>query len=286
MGLILPPFRFANCTDSFTGLGGSAVPASQHGQTFVAGNTNADGTVSTLLSALAHDVHFLVVGIGGISATGANSNALIDILSDPAGGTSWGSFIDDLACGFTPILGTSAALNSWYYFPIYIKAGTSLAVRARTAHTGDITTGMIAAYAFGNPTRPGMWWCGSKVETLGAAPASSAGSTIPPGTSSNWGSWTSVGTSSGRYGSLSIGINGTDASALGVGYIAQLGINSSQIAGIPNFYFQVSTNEVMAREGVQMPIWCDIPSGSLIQARIAGSAGTVESVQISAYGVY
>jgi hypothetical protein len=285
LSLIVPPFRFANCTDTLTGAG--SVPASTHGVAFSAGANNADQSVVSLLqAALTHDVHYLVIGIGGISLTNANSNALADIVSDPAGGTTWGSFIDDLACGYTGAVGTSTTLGVWYHFPVFIKAGTSLGIRCRTAHTVDITTGMSSIYCYGNPTRPDMWWCGSKVETLGATPASSNGTAIPAGASSAFGAWTTVGTSTGRYGAIQLGINGTDASALGVGYWAQLGAGSAQLAGTPNYYFQVSTNEVMGREGMQMPVFCDVPEGTTIQARAAGSAGTVENVQMSAYGVY
>src|SRR5574339_530603 len=64
------------------------------------GASNADGTAVTLLSGLAQDVQYIAVAISGMGVTtGENNSCLLDILTDPAGGTSWGVLINDLICG-------------------------------------------------------------------------------------------------------------------------------------------------------------------------------------------
>lgn len=63
MSLTLP---FANQVDNLTG----TPPTTTVGANFTAGANNADGTSVSVLSALAFDVHYLVVGIGGVSIAG------------------------------------------------------------------------------------------------------------------------------------------------------------------------------------------------------------------------
>lgn len=238
-----------------------------------------------MVSALAHDVHYLVIGVGGILIANNNGQALMDVLRDPAGGTSWASFIDDLMVGFSALASGSIPPVCWYHFPIYIKSGSSLGVQARTAHTADITSGQVVMYAFGEPSRPDMWWCGSRVESLGVTAASSSGTSVTPGTTGTYGSWTDLGATSGRYRAIQLGFGGTDATAAAVGYFTQIGVSSSQLAGTPLFHHTVTTGEVSGRHW-SMPVWCDIAPGATVQARSTATAGTTETLQIAAYGVY
>lgn len=283
MSLVVPSFYFANQVDNLTGTPAAALP----GTNFTANANNADGTSVSILSALSFDVHYLIVTIGGISANGANGQCLLDVLTDPAGGTSWGSFIDDLVCGFTPVPSagiTPIALR--YYFPVFIKSGTSVGIRARTLHTSNITSGRCVMHAYGNPSNSDMWWCGSIIESLGINAASSSGTNVTPGNSGAFGSWTSVGTTtSAHYGAIQFGLNGTDGTAASLSYHWQFGYGSTQLPGSPTFYSSTTTNETTTRIGWNSPIWCSIPSGTQMQAR-ATCSGTAETTNVAIYGVY
>jgi hypothetical protein len=283
MSLILPPFYFADCTDNFSG---TTPAAASPGATVTASaSTNTDGTAASVIAAVGHDIHFLVVGIGNTSTTATvDSAALLDILVDPAGGTSWSSLIDDLVCGFSPILAAGIGYSAYYMFPLFIKSGASIGAQVRCA-TGSQSF-RVGCWVYGNPSRPEMWWCGSKVESLGINAASSKGTDITPGSTTATFTWTNVGsTTTGRYGAIQFGHNGSDNNATTIGYHAQIGIGSARVPGTPTFIWQNSTSENTARSGFCMPIWCDIPEGTQLQVGACAS-GTAEVHDVALYGVY
>lgn len=283
MALILPGSpAFANCTDNLTG---APHALGQFGTNFTAGANNADGATVTVLTAVAHDIHYLVIGLAGNAVTGGDGQVLIDVLQDPAGGTAWASLIDDLISGFTLALSTNCPIGLWYHFPVYIKSGTSIGVRARTAHTSDITIGRVVMYGFGNPKRPEMWWCGSKVESLGINAAASKGTNVTPG-NATYGAWTSVGSpTTGRYGAIQIGVNGTDAASIGIGHYWQIGHGSAKLGGSGTVATANNTNEAGPRN-IAIPMWCDIPEGTQMQVRGACTDASIEVHNLALYGVF
>lgn len=279
MSLIVQPFRFANAVTNLSGAPAITAP----GTGFTGGNANVDGTVVQLLSALAFDVHYLVVGISGTQASAVDHNCLADILVDPAGGTSWASFIDDLTCGFYSVNSTVIGMTCWFYFPIFIKSGTSMAIRVRSASAG-MSSGRCIIYAMGNPSRPDRWWCGSKVESLGINAASSKGTNVTPGNTGAWGSWTTIGTSTLDYGAVQFGINGSDATATAAGYYWEFGYGSLKLAGSPKIYRPIGSTEGGSRVSPGGPLNCNVPAGTIWQARAMGS-GTSEVINAAVYGV-
>jgi hypothetical protein len=285
VSLILSPFRFANCTDNLTG----TPPAVNFGTNFTAGANRTDGATVAVLTAIPHEVHYLVIAVAGVFVSNGFGLGCLDVRIDRAGGTSWASadLISNLICGYhTTLVAGTVGPNIYYHFPLRIPSGSSLGVRAYTAHTSDITTGQVAMWAFGNPSHPDAWWCGTKVETLGIVDGTDDGTSVTPGNSGAFGSWTSIGsTTSARYGALQVGVGGSDSSSLAVGYYWQVGIGSSQIAGTPNFFCCADTTERIARTGFAMPIFCDIPASSQMQLR-ATCSGTAEAYKAAVYGVY
>jgi hypothetical protein len=281
--LILPPFAFANCTDNFSG----STPTNSNSGTAVtaAAGANADGTAASLIAAVPHDIHYLVVGIGCVTAQSTTDTAaLIDILVDPAGGTTWEACIDDLVCGFQAAMAATLGYNHFYHFPIWIPSGTSLGAQVRCA-TGSVSF-RVGVWAYGNPSRPDLWWCGSKVESLGITAASSKGTDITPGSSTATFSWTNVGaTTSGRYGAIQFAQNGSDNNSTAIGYHAQIGVGSARVPGTPTFVWYNGTTEASVRHGHRGPIWCDIPEGTQLQVGACAS-GTAEVHDVALYGVY
>jgi hypothetical protein len=284
MGLIVEPWYFANYVDNL----GSPPSLTVPGVNVVPGTSNADGTAVALLAAdLEFDVHYLVVGFAGFNTSIAALYCLADILVDPAGGTAWKSLIDDLVIGYTDTLTTNITFSHWYHFPIFIESGSALGCRARTSHTAAPAGGRVLVYAYGNPSRPDAWWCGSGVETLGVTAASSIGTSVTPGNTGVMGSWTTIGTSTARYGAIEWGGNGTDATATSIQYYFQVGYNNVQIPGAPTKSIFMGTAETYRESACPGPSWCDIPSGTAIKVRGTGS-GTSEiwAGGFAVYGVY
>jgi len=281
MALITPPLAFAYCTDNLTGTPAAATPGTA---VTAGGSANTDGTAVTLLSALGHDAHFICITLNGGAGSSTATDALLDILVDPAGGTSFSELISDLACGYTAssVAGTGAPMARWF-FPLWIAAGTTIGAQVRSAAAG--ITKRVICTVYGEPSRPDMWWCGQGVETLGANPATSKGTTITPGSSGAAGTYTNVGgPTTYRYGAVQLSLQGPDATATARGGYWNIGADSARLPGSPTLYTSMNTSEQLAFAN-GMPIWCDIPAGKQLQ--VAGTlSGTTENYNACLHGVY
>jgi hypothetical protein len=183
MALILPGGpAFAHASDNFgplthdgsTGFG-AAVPV---------GVSNTDGADTAIMPALAHDCEYLYLAVSGMNSSGQAMAALMDLLVDPAGGTSWSNLISDLLVGgsspFSYNTGPFGAAVI-YHFPLWIPAGATLGARIRR-QSGSAATARVQVVAMGGNRNPASWWCGQKVESVATfAAASSAGQVHTPG---------------------------------------------------------------------------------------------------------
>lgn len=279
--LSLAPWYFAAETDN-------CAAATLNGTQVVAAASNSIGTAVTMLTSLSHDVHYLMLQFGtAASPSGTNPCALIDLLTDPAGGTSWSVMIACLQAGpgwnpFAPI-----AYPQSYAFPLWIPAGSSVGLRARTTHTAARNYRCVI-HAFGEPSNPAMWWCGTAVEPLGVTTVSSRGTTVTPatGASGTLGAWTSIGMSTYRYGAVQPGWGGVNGTAYKQQEMRlQIGYGSNQLAGSSQWELGTQTAECGRFERAY-PIWCDVPSGTTWQARMAADIVSPDAQQIAIYGVY
>lgn len=268
---------YTRCTDNLADTPDAAAP----GTAFTYGAANADGTEVQVLDNLAHDVNYLVIGISGSQVSGEDSSALVDLLIDRSGGTTWVSFIDDLIAGFHPPLINTVSIANWYHFPVRVPAGAALAVRGRRngASTGQ---GHMVIYAYQWPDIP---WSGEAVESLGINAATSKGTAHTPGASGSFSAFATIGTSTRRYGALQLGINGSDDVMIARGWNWEIGVGGARLPGSPRLYAATTTTEIMTRCGFVQPIWCDIAAGTAIQVR-ACSSGTSEDHTVGLYGVY
>lgn len=261
------------------------------GTAFTPGSSNADGTAVSVLSALAKDIVYLTFEVGvetTAAQTGTNNCAQLELLIDPAGGTSWSSF----ATGF--LIGGPFGAHVWggfpirYYLPIWIPAGASIGVQARTAGTGRAHRILMRGY--GMPKFPGRWWAGQKIETLGYTAAESRGTLIPPDASaSTFGAWTTVGTTTRRYGAVQFceqivnSTTGTTAT-----FVHEYGHGSEQLPGTSTYRSVQNTTETKLATGYHSPALCDIAAGTIMQARASSSTGSASSgsLNVTILGVY
>jgi hypothetical protein len=258
--------------------------ATVDGTNFTSGVNSAEGSVVTVLSALAFDAQFLVIAVNSVH-TRTGTNGAIDVMHDPAGGTNWSELISNLvATG--PNQSASVGYQHWYYFPLYIPAGTSLGIRgSHNAANNTSVTSQVLLAAFGEPTRPDMWWCGNKVQTIGMTGITPTN--VTPGVSSAFGSWTNIGAvTAGRLGALQVGVGTTTTFASPSGYLWQVGAGNQVLPGFPTRYAYVDSGTVNKRE-LQLPMFCDIPAGTQLQIRAASSLGASPStLRCALYGVY
>jgi len=139
-------------------------------------NANTKGANTAILSAIAEDCYGMAIGFSGGNTAATVRRNLVDILIDPAGGTSWSVLINNL-------LVNSASLvmgGWWYYFPVYLAAGTAIG-SANQSLTASTSALRVFIRVFGKPTRPELVRCGTKIETFGAVTGTTTGTSITPG---------------------------------------------------------------------------------------------------------
>ncbi len=264
---------------------GTPPAATSLGTGYTSGGSSADGTAVTLLSALAQDVQSIIIGIAGQNTAAEDNSALGDLLVDPAGGTAWASLVDDLIVGNSETVSASSAMSVWYHFPLYVKAGSSLGFRARKAGATGVA-GRVVIRALGQPVGgTDSWWAGTGVETLGAVPASSAGTAITPGNTGTYSSYVTIGTSTKRYRAIQLGCQGGTATANALGYFFELGVGSAAVAGMSRAWRATNASEAGFYMGAMSAQHCSIASGTVIQAR-ATCSGTAQAMQVTSYGTY
>jgi hypothetical protein len=282
MALITKPPAWAYCT---TNLSGTPSNGSGNGTAVIAGTNNADGSNTSILTAVSHDVELIVINVAGLAIAGGNGSALLDLLVDPAGGTSWSStpLISDLIVGCSVGNSSTAGYAYTYFFPLWVKSGSSLGARIRSSHTGSLTSRVILNLYGGN-SNPSSWWCGQNVESIGINAASSTGTSHTPGNTGAYSTWTNFGsTTTNVSGAVQYAVHGTSTTttANGAGYHMEFGVASTRIG--PNVLRMTNTSE----SGWQLPtgpIFCSLPSGTQLQVR-GTCSGTAQALDVAAYVV-
>lgn len=287
----LEPVFFTQRTEF--GIGNPSVSAQGTVLTNAIGASNADGTAVQIGSgALLHDCELLEVIVTDCTGDGSgiDSSALLDILIDPAGGTSWDTtnrLIQSLQVGFlvTNTQSGTVTARKWR-FPVFIPAGASFAGVGRTV-LGTAQSPTVFLRALGGVNRPERWWCGSKVVALGDNRAASIGTTVTPNGSVNtWGSWTSIGSvTDRRLGYLTASVS--MIAAVGSNYARQLQIGAnSTLIGDTYDYGTTSLEQLSPFiEGAAPEIFCDIPEGTQLQARQRGASVSTPGSSIIIHGV-
>lgn len=293
MGLILPNGpAFAHWSDN---IAAPSADGLDYGTGITpAGSEHVDSSVFTLLSALAHDCEYLVLAISGFAVSGRDNSALMDVMIDPAGGTSWSEFISDLVVGGSGFVdwdggGVPLGVPLMYHFPVWLPAGTSIGARVRASflnggvYQAPANTPRVVAYAAGGNKNPASWWCGQRVETVGTmAPSSSRGQDHAPGASGSFSSWADLGSPiAARAGALQYGVGIPAATSVSSRVCRfEFGAGSSQIG--PCIYRGTGTNEVGAHF-FPGPVFCDISAGTQMQVRAACGVASPQTLDCAAY---
>jgi len=155
---------------------------------------NSKGSWVQAFSAIAYETCLVIIQINANSTSGQARDTLVDIGVDEAGGSSYSVKIPDLSgcMAITPNKG-----GIFYIFPLRVKAGATIAVRA-SVNNATVSTCNVMLWLFGLPKNPESIRTITEVVALGVTAASSSGTAITPGTT-NDGVWTLIGTLSGNY---------------------------------------------------------------------------------------
>lgn len=178
------------CRYSFRYDNWGANPSATPGTSVTPGASNAEGSWTEIASgaSLSQDCYWLSLQISGGASSAAAKNQLLDVGVDPAGGTSYTAFLSNLQVGASPLL-TAAGLRP-FTFPMFVRAGSSVAVRVQGSNA---TAGTVRAIAslFGQPDRPELAPLGTTSQTFGTV-TNSSGQSFTPGNAAD-GSWVDLG---------------------------------------------------------------------------------------------
>src|SRR5688572_15189701 len=148
--LLSTPF----CSFGFTYDNWGANPSTTPGTSVIPGASNVEGSWTQIASSsnIADDIywtHFRITD-GGTSA--AAKGHLLDLGVDPAGGTSYTEVIANIVCGMS---GNDGNPQPHFLFPLFIKSGSSVAVRVQGSNATAGTL-RVSARFYGDPSRPEM----------------------------------------------------------------------------------------------------------------------------------
>jgi len=260
----------------------TTVPATSPGVSVTPGS-GSKGSYYQLASGanLANDVYGIRLWFTTGSTTSTIRDILADIGIDPAGGTSY-SQTGGINNIFVPQASSAVNSGRWFYFPLFIKAGSSVGVRGQANNT---STFRCAAWFFGKPTSPHSIDVATYSETLGVS--GNGGTPFTCGNTATWGSWTSLGslTRACWYFALAFGHNvGTTSSQM---YFAELayGDGTNMITIIPcKPMFNPGSAEASGSPMLD-GVW-KVPAGGTLYVRgsASGTAETTEAVVVALGG--
>lgn len=146
---------------------------------------NAYGSYAQLLAgaSVTDECQEIEIEVNSVGVSAAARDCIVTIGFDRAGGSSYTDTILDLVCGPAAPHNTNGQGPVMFRFPLRVPAGCSIAAKA-SVNSATLTAIRVACTLRGRPTHPEVIWVGEKVTTFGATTASSNGTAITPGTTS------------------------------------------------------------------------------------------------------
>lgn len=262
----------------------ASAPNVTPGTSVTPGASNAEGSWTQIAAAasITQDVWGILLWInGGNTSTSAKNHAL-DIGVDPAGGTSYTERVANMLCGQSHAGSTG---GYFYYLPLFIKAGSAVAVRIQGS-AGTAGTVRVAAKFFGKPSRPEMVRAGSFAETIGFV-SNAVGTSFTPGNSGAEGSWVSLGTTTRAlwWWQLCVQINNTTTTALNYACDLAFGDASNKHMIIQDLPVILNGTAEQTTQLLVPNSYCEVPAGATIYVRGSCSGTTVSGFNATAVGI-
>lgn len=269
---------FGFYVSSFTGQ-----PVANPGTTVTPGN-NTMGSYAQVLTALAEDVFGLLINFNSNNVTTAARNTLVDIGVDPAGGTSYSVLAQELMASCA---GSHVNLGSvWYYFPIWIRAGSTVAARASV---NNATVGTLKCWlqAYGKPRDPRSVKVGTFIRTFGTTLASSTGTNVTPGDAAE-GAWTQIGSATAEplwWWQCGYSINDATLAAQVLHADVGIGDASNKRIVIADQPFRSNASEEVGSQLAVVGCEAWAPTGTLVYGRLQASVAANTNDGLAVYGV-
>src|SRR3990167_2326754 len=207
-------------------------------------NANTKGANTNMLNGIAEDCYGIAILFSGQSATTVIRRCMVDLLIDPAAGvgnagSAWTVAIANLYAN-SPTFGTSGAFGCWYYFPLYLKAGTAIGTAHQNLVAGTLPL-RVSIRIYGKPSRPELLKVGTKVETLGATIGTTTGVAVTPGTANKGSYSATLGTLTRDSFWFQLGIGSADTSMTARGYLFDVAVHvTNKILVMQDVFYTVT----------------------------------------------
>lgn len=261
-------------------------PAAAWGTSVTPGN-NTYGSYAPLIAgaSVTDDAHGILVNINSASTSTAARDCIVTIGIDPAGGSSYTAFIEHLlgSCAGAYASAQCGAGGVFYYFPVRIPSGSSVAAKA-SVNNATVGTVRVAVTLY-RASRPDVVYVGSFVQTFGAVEASSCGTSVTPGTSSV-GDWVSVGTVTTPIRAWEVGMGVNDDTMTVNTHHCWVGIGSSSSKknAIEAHPVVINSAESLGK-GPAFAFRAAAPGDGVYVRNQVGPSASDSSISMIAYGV-
>lgn len=253
----------------------SARPSATQG-TSVTPAVGSKGSWVTLIASLNFDTYGLLICINNNSASAASRNSAMDI--------GIGAAASEVVLIPNLIAGNAAGYTSgglWYYFPIFIPAGTRIAARAQST---VVTAFNTFVQALQKPLNPALTRRAYFAEAIGMTLPQ--GTSVTPGTTSE-GAWTLLGTTTRELWHWQIGgqISSADATHNAAAIHMDLAVgNGTNFQILMDSVLLATSTTEFANMPLMLPgVELAVAPGSSLYTR-AQSSGAVDGMFITAYG--
>jgi len=271
--LLAPPvaFGYTVATDD--------TPSTPFGATITAsGTANTKGAWASVLATITYDLFYLWVETHDAFTAAASEQVMVDLGIGPDA-SNVTSIFDNLLSGSSPpiTLGTRSS-----FFPLFVPAGTQLWARCQSNIVSN--TVAVNVRAWGGPDRPAAFPVIHKWESEGENLATTLGATITPGATGAQGAYAEIVASSAfDYSALMMARACADTTMGALGYSGGIGIGAATEQNLGTCYsaYHTATEQILDES---FAVFCDVPAGTRLAARMSCSAATDATVSGIIYG--
>lgn len=258
---------------------------------FNCGTLNTMGAVATLIAGaqLSFVGQRVQISLNIASVGGANTQAIAEVLTAPAGTTTYTTFIPNILCGQGVAAGGQNGFNALHTFDVEVPSGVDMLIRAQCADT-TVRAGRANLIVYGNPSRPDAIDPGVGIESLGADRANTNGTEVLCAslTTTFNQPFVTLGilTERARGVQLSPSSQSTAVVVGNVGVFWQLGVDQNRLTGVPTISRNCNISEggAIYFQAGEIPV--DIPAGAALTVRGWCSVATATTFPVVAHAVY
>lgn len=270
----IPGYGWVKSLDETTRPSSSAL-----GNTVTLTSTTTEGTYGSYAVAFAganvtYDVQAIEIWATNCNTSGAARRNMIDIGTDPAGGTAYASrWSNILVPSATQLSAATHGVGHRFHLPLFIPAGHSIALKMATSGT-TARNGTFHMVLYGNPYSPELMPTGQKLIPYGVTAGTVSGTALTVGCTDSAdtnGAWTEIGTvAAGEepwYLMPVLGYSGT--AGFGTGHVGHLdmaiGDATNKVVVAQTIPWTQNASE--ATQMVVPPIYCHPAVGDKIYLR-------------------